>query len=873
MAKKQHLTWLVAAALTAVSSLTSCDENANPWMSQGQGGIRPGVDLNTNVVGAQKKTASRAIQSPTDVTVSDLSLSITSADGSYSHTWTSVDQYDASTKFATGQYKVEAYYSSPKQEGFGKPAFYGSTDVTVRDNETSQAQITATLANAMLTVKYTDEFKKYMTSWDANAHSQGGEYIYYAADETRPAYFNPGEITLNVSVEKPNGKGASFQVAKFNGEARHHYTVTVGLNQGGEGSGDAVLVISFDDTLAQEDIYINIADEILDAPAPTVTGAGTLTDGARLTHVFGDEWTAPVKENIIAKGGIGSVTLTTRSESLISQGWPAEIDLCNVPEATRSIMRQLGFNPIGLWNTENPTMAVLDFTDVINHITEATNNANVFTVNVVDKMTKVSDPFSFEVSITPMELALSNAARLEVGATELAFDLSYNGSNPQSTVSFQASNDRGTWDKLTTKSITATDAADVYRCVVTVPANAKPVTLRAVTNVKNSESLKVDRVSPAFSCTVPEQSIWARKASVVLTANGIDSDVLANLTTVYLSTDGTNFSKVSATAQGNSFLLSGLTPATKYTLRVSLTDDVNNSCAPVEFTTETAAGVPNGDFENLVETISESGIEQGGKWSISAGINYQTTSAYSIKEPTGWASVNKKTNSSSTRNTWFAIPSTYNTTLSWITTIPRIHVVNTGWDPATPAVYDGLTAQSGSNAMVIRNVGWAESGSVPGIWRKEFAGKKEYYNHNAPDVSNTSAGKLFLGSYSYSSGNETYNEGTAFASRPASLHGYYKYVCDSHDTAEKGTVTVQILNGNTVIGSGSASLSAAGNFTAFEVPLTYVKDTPKATQLRIMFSSSDKTRESDIYLTTYCELWESCKRGATLTVDNLTFTY
>ncbi|MDO5395399.1 MAG: PCMD domain-containing protein, partial [Bacteroidales bacterium] len=141
------------------------------------------------------------------------------------------------------------------------------------------------------------------------------------------------------------------------------------------------------------------------------------------------------------------------------------------------------------------------------------------------------------------------------------------------------------------------------------------------------------------------------------------------------------------------------------------------------------------------------------------------------------------------------------------------------------------------------------------------------------NVSRISAGKLFLGSYSYNGSSETYNEGTAFASRPASLCGYYRYVCDPQDTSEKGTVEVKVMNGSTVIGSGRATLAAADGFTRFEVKINYIDNAPKASDLRIMLCSSDKTNEDDIFVSTFNSRYESAKHGATLVVDNLTFTY
>ncbi len=72
-----------------------------------------------------------------------------------------------------------------------------------------------------------------------------------------------------------------------------------------------------------------------------------------------------------------------------------------------------------------------------------------------------------------------------------------------------------------------------------------------------------------------------------------------------------------------------------------------------------------GIFEELKETVNILGMNQGGKWRATAlGSYYQNTCNFTINEPSNWASVNVKTcnANSSNINSWFVIPSTYNTT-------------------------------------------------------------------------------------------------------------------------------------------------------------------------------------------------------------------
>lgn len=223
------------------------------------------------------------------------------------------------------------------------------------------------------------------------------------------------------------------------------------------------------------------------------------------------------------------------------------------------------------------------------------------------------------------------------------------------------------------------------------------------------------------------------------------------------------------------------------------------------------------------------------------------------------------------------VPSTYNTSLSWVSHQPTAKVWGIGQDAydSTADIYISNTANHGNNAMVIRNVAWDPNG--PSISDNKQTGNTDFSNYfckNTPSsIANRSVGKLFLGSYSYNNGTETYNEGISFTSRPRYLNGFYKYANDSQDTEEKGVIAIQLLNGETVIASGKQEFVATNEYTEFSVPLNYEQYDLQATSLRIMISSSNHTGEANIKTTNYVNKDECCSRGAMLTIDNLTFSY
>lgn len=353
--------------------------------------------------------------------------------------------------------------------------------------------------------------------------------------------------------------------------------------------------------------------------------------------------------------------------------------------------------------------------------------------------------------------------------------------------------------------------------------------------------------------------------------------VLANI--VYeASSDGTTWITSEATEDGK-IVIKGLTPATPYTIRSRFGAVYSENTS--QLTTESATEVPNGDFEELTETINIT-INQGGRWSIATAIwndLYQTTLSMNISEPSHWTSINPKTCNvnASNQNSWYMVPSTYNTSLSWLSHQPTAKIMGIGQDAydSTADIYKNNSAKNGNNAMVVRNVAWDLNG--PSISDNKQTGNTDfsnYYCKNTPSsIANRSVGKLFLGSYSYNNGTETYNEGISFTSRPRYLNGFYKYANDSQDTEEKGVIAIQLLNGETVIASGKQEFVATNEYTEFSVPLNYEQYDLQATSLRIMISSSNHTGEANIKTTNYVNKDECCSRGAMLTIDNLTFSY
>lgn len=794
MVKKHQIISLLCLAATA--ALTGCHNDLLGGGSGKGGTIMPSVTVDSKVDGAPKASApgkSRAEYS--DVTAQDLSLTVTAVDGSSAQTWASVSDFDTNKEFRVGEYIVEAAYGDVETEGFECPAFYGSTNITVREDQETPVTLTASLANSMLTINYTDAFKKYMTDWDATAHASGGDYIFYTGDETRAAYLRPGATAVSVHFVKPDGKEATLEIANYVAEARHHYTLTIDLNGG---SGDAVLIVKYDDSLDLEDVEIDLSDELMNAPAPVVNSEN-VTNGQIFAKIEGADFDDILKFTLIAKGGLKAVTLTTQSASLAAQGWPAEVDLMSADASTKSTLTALGLKAIGLW-TNPDKMAQLDLTDVVGHLAKmTTDNTTSFQLVVKDKWGKVSEQFSFAVTLDDLVLNLSKIADGIYGSTELDVAFEYNGNNPAQNVTVQRKNDRGTWDNVAITAVSEGNAARAtskYTLTLAVPELTEDITLRATAlNGKViSEPVTIGVVVPEYSLAVIDNDVFATKATV--TVDSSVASAVASNAKFYASTDGINYSQVAATANGGNVTVSGLKPATKYWLKANVNADPANACDPVELTTEAAAQLPNASLET--SSTSASG------------------SFWTRYEFDGWGTNNTMTTNAGSAYAYVRISGTI---------------------PTTDAV-------SGS-AVLLRTCGWGSGNTATGS------------NGTSGTCKYTDPGLLHLGANrtarptgygandnktnSCSTGPVTTDDlaplGISFASRPSSMSFYYKY--SPKNSADKGyaEVTLMDADGN-VLAAKTLLLAATSSYTLATLQLDYPANAPKAGKIYVKFLSS-----------------------------------
>lgn len=592
--KKTILMGLLSLSATAL--LSSCGEEAKP--SNGAGGsIYPAVDVDTKVVSSQ---ASRSAESRAgeELTSADLAITLTSKDGSFAKTWPSVADFPVDDTFKIGDYTMEASYGNSAAEGFECPAYYGSTSFTVNENKTTNVSLTATLAQAMVSVEYTDAFRSYMTDWNAELNTSGSDnYIFYAKNETRPAYLRPGNVGLDVTFTKPNGVSATVKVLNFDARARYHYHVSVDLNNG-NGGGDLSLEITFDDTLTQENVIIEIGDEIINAPAPEVTAKG-FTPGTAVNVVDGVEINGELGVDIMARGGLASVKLTTDCQSLISQGWPAEVELVNTADNIKSRLSALGLNAIGLW--KNPDVfASVDFASVPAYLSNDQTDPFSFTLTVTDRFNKSSEPITLNLAPSSLVLNIAQASDYFRAGEPIELTVDFNGTDIENRVKFRYQNDRGTMSDLRMISaVPVSRSTEQYKVTVEAPNVDYNLNIVAVCGKVTSPQISVGLLP---SVAGSDNDVFAKHATF-----GLKGSMPEGAKFLISSDGGNTYTETTATKSGNKYNFTGLEPGKTYSLLVEVEGERSE---PFTFTTEAATQLANANMEEWTSTKHKSNCEE-----------------------------------------------------------------------------------------------------------------------------------------------------------------------------------------------------------------------------------------------------------------------
>lgn len=156
-----------------------------------------------------------------------------------------LEAYKTSTALKTGNYTVKASYGAANEEGFDKPYFKGEKTFSITGGGNTTVSIPVTLANSMIRMAYSDNFKAYYSDYSFTVKTGSGTEISFPKGESRAAFVEAFKISISGTLKNQSGKEQVFTKDYTGLEPKKCYTVKFDVSNVGTGT----VRITFDETV------------------------------------------------------------------------------------------------------------------------------------------------------------------------------------------------------------------------------------------------------------------------------------------------------------------------------------------------------------------------------------------------------------------------------------------------------------------------------------------------------------------------------------------------------------------------------------------------------------------------------------------------
>lgn len=836
-----RLKFLVFTLMVVVFASCSRDENT-PSANEGY------IDIQLTASSEMQEVASRAEESGVPE-AGDFSLTIKNADGETIGSWEKFSEYDASTVVPVGEYTVSASYGDATAEGFDGLSYAGSSSANVTEGETTEVSVQCTINKARVSIAYTDAFKQYFSAYSASVTSSHSNKVSFAADETRAAYFVPGDLDVYLDVTRPGAsEKTTLKVKTLAAEVKHEYRLTMDVD-----AGTSTLKITFnDDPGNTQNVEFDISDEALNA-APPVFMANGFTSGSAIEVVEGGSVEGALQAYLNASSGIASCTLATNSAALKALGWPESVDLVKMTAEQKQKMTDLGLIVKGLGDNLDK-IAIVEFQNVVPNLycTGEGNEDHTFTLTATDVFGKVTEtPVVLKITSRNNGFAVNLPESVPYGSSTMSFTMTLEGDASKVKFYYFAF---GALQQFAPENVSISSEGTTHNVTLTYPDplidTEAGVQFKAEYASKTIEkTVKVDDPELALSLKNGDADVWATKAYVKVDASAKSraSRTISSSTVEIQYKDGEEWKAWPNQSYDNEkglFLLTGMgesateTNGVAYTLRAAYKrgGEAVAYSGELGITTEAKAQIPNSGFDNWYTDSKE-------QWSagLFKKIKWFFYYPYQQGDEGHWWSTNNER-----AQAWPVAP-------VYVTTCPAV-------------IYTYDTRSGEGKAAEIHTSGsGGEYASTSVIMYPESA----------------FAGSIFIGTYSWSDKSEHKSLGHSFNTRPLGLSFWYKYKPYKTDAFK---VMVEVKSGETVIAAGEyvpeAYSSEDLEYQQHTISLEYTNNLLKATSISVQFLSTNKTSftENDLQkngtltLTDCSDSWNA-HFGSFLKIDDVELIY
>lgn len=722
-----------------------------------------------------------------------------------------------------GNYTVVADMGNPEVEGFDQPYYSGSKDIHLEKGDNVDVELECKLANSILKINYTDNFKKYFSTYSSYVSTSKGNTVEYVQDETRGAYLASGEVTVYVKAKKTGANEATLNVGKYTLNPQYEYALTLDVDVS-----KAVMTVTFSEDINEEPISIDISDAALNANPPYMIGEGFENIGS---VVEGAGIDGNLRVIINAEAGIASCVMTTTSAYLKEKGWSENTDLSSADEQTVSTIKGTGVELKGFVGSNK--MAYIDFTELLRTLPK--DNPVDIKLTVTDKLNKTSDVFSFNVeaqdcmfSVYPTDEEapfLGNECKVNVtlldgDANNIKFALT-DGGAPLSVQKISEPIKVGELNQYTV----FLKGTDDVQFINPFKVNAKYLTY-------NKDTETDLNVSYGILLDNGEGDVWAKRA--YMHVYNVPQNEMQSLKVQKkeINGDWTDIDIQNLEVSGTNLIAKGLSSNTQQQLRV--VKDGKEPTNILDVKTEEDKQIPNNGFEEWRYETKH----QGSDW---FGFDVYYYYPNNNVDESWWSTNNERAQA------WTVSPVSVTT---------------------CPAVYFTSDAYSGNKAVELHTSGHGG----------EYASTSfSIYPESAFPAS------IFIGTYKWENKAENKVLGHSFESRPLSIVFFYKYKPYNSDSFK---VLVSLKNNDITIAESEyvheLTQVEDSDYRKCSIALNYSNYILKATSISIEFFSTNKTsfsksdfiKNGTIYLPTDngSVKWNA-HYGSTLKIDDLQLIY
>lgn len=831
-----RLKFLFFTLMVVVLASCSRDENT-PSANEGY------IDIQLTASGEMQEVASRAEESGVPE-AGDFSLTIKNADGETIGSWEKFSEYDASTVVPVGEYTVSASYGDATAEGFDGLSYAGSSSANVTEGETTEVSVQCTINKARVSIAYTDAFKQYFSAYSASVTSSHSNKVSFAADETRAAYFVPGNLDVYLDVTRPGAsEKTTLKVKTLAAEVKHEYRLTMDVD-----AGTSTLKITFnDDPENTQNVEFDVSDEALNA-APPVFMANGFTSESAIEVVEGGSVEGVLQAYLNASSRIASCTLATNSAALKALGWPESVNLVKMTAEQKQKMTDLGLIVKGLGDNLDK-IAIVEFQNVVPNLycTGEGNEDHTFTLTATDVFGKETEtPVVLKIKSRNNGFAVNLPESVPYGSSKMSFTMTLEGDASKVKFYYFAF---GALQQFAAENVSISSEGTTHNVTLTYPDplidTEAGVQFKAEYAFKTIEkTVKVDEPALTLSLKNGDADVWATKAYVKVEASAKSraSRTISSSTVEIQYKDGEEWKAWPNQSYDNEkglFLLTGMgesateTNGVAYTLRAAYKrgGEAVTYSGELPITTEAKTQIPNSGFDDWYTEKKRYLLSD--YWIV-----YYP---YLQGEEGHWWSTNNDR-----AQAWTVYP------------------VQVTTCPAVIYTYDTRTGE-GKAAEIHTSGSGGEYASTSGIMYPESA----------------FAGSIFIGTYSWSDKSEHKSLGHSFNTRPLGLSFWYKYKPYKTDAFK---VMVEVKSGETVIAAGEyvpeAYSSEDLEYQQHTISLEYTNNLLKATSISVQFLSTNKTSftENDLQkngtltLTDCSDSWNA-HFGSFLKIDDVELIY